>query len=240
MESLNGKYFVLGDPRHLHDQTYRRPASSIGRRKGSPVRAICCALVLLLFAFPAAADILDFEGLPSTYMFLGGGQNVGSYYSGVTLGPNVTGLDLTGSTAYPPHSGSIVLWDPFDLTVTISFNKPQSSVGLWYTSFDLLTLAAYDSSTALLSSVVAPANTDGTTGSSDFASLTAPDIAAITLTGSPGNYVFDDLTFSPQTASPVPEPESVILLLTALTLCRMSLRRAPLRGPSISRRREVV
>lgn len=76
MESLNAKYFVLGDPRHLHDQTYRRPASSIGRRKGSPVRAICCALVLLAFAFPAAADILDFEGLPSAYMFLGGGQNV--------------------------------------------------------------------------------------------------------------------------------------------------------------------
>jgi hypothetical protein len=174
------------------------------------------ALLLLVFVSPGVADIIDFEDLPSTYMFLEGGQNIGSFYAGVDFGPNVTGLDLTGSTAYPPHSGSIAVWDPVDLTVTISFDTPQTMVGFWYTSFDLLDFAAYDGSNTLLSSIVAPANTDGTTGNSDFVSLTAPNIASVTLSGSPGNYIFDDLTFSGNTAN-VPEPASIVLLLTLAT-----------------------
>ena len=177
------------------------------------------AVILLVFASLGVAGefVIDFEDLPSTYMFLGDGENIGSFYSGVTFGPNVTGLDLSGSTAFPPHSGSIAVWDPLDLTVTISFDTPQAMVGVWYTSFDLLDFAAYDSSDTLLSSVVAPANTDGTTGSSDFASLTAPDISSVTLTGSPGDYVFDDVTFSGNSAT-TPEPSSLVLLLSAIAL----------------------
>jgi hypothetical protein len=175
------------------------------------------SFVLLLFMSAATADDVDFENLPSTYMYLGDGQNIGSFYAGVAFGPNVTGLDLSGSTAFPPHSGSIAVWDPFDLTVTISFGTPQSVVGVWYTSFDLLTFAEYNDSNTLLSSVVAPANTDGTTGNSNFVSLTIPNISSVTLTGSPGGYVFDDVTFSGNTTS-VPEPASIVLLLSMVVL----------------------
>ena len=107
--------------------------------------------------------------------------------------------------------------DPSDPTVNIDFDTPQSAVGIWYTSFDLLTFVAYDSTNGLLASVVAPANTDGTTGSSDFVSLTVPNIASVNLTGSPGNFVFDDVSFS-GTTSTAPEPDSMMFLLLGATL----------------------
>src|SRR5579864_3051481 len=84
-------------------------------------------VVISLLASNAFADVvIDFEDLPTANMYLGGGQNIGSFYAGVTFGPSVTGLDLTGSTAFPPHSGSIVVWDPVDLAITISFSSLQS------------------------------------------------------------------------------------------------------------------
>jgi hypothetical protein len=183
------------------------------------------AMLLIMATSPTVADIIDFENLPSAYMYLGGGQNIGSFYAGVDFGPNVTGLDLTGSTAFPPHSGSIAVWDPTDLTVTISFENPQTAVGLWYTSFDLLTFASYDDTDTLISSVTAQANTDGTTGTSDFVSLTAPDISSVTLAGSPGDFVFDDLTFSAN-ASTVPEPITLPPLLCFMLLLLTGRMRA--------------
>lgn len=180
--------------------------------------------LLLLLASTSSAAVIDFESLPNDYMFLGGGQNIGSYYSGVTFGPNVTGLDLTGNSAYPPHSGSIAVWDPYDITVTITFAVPQATVGVWYTSIDLLTLTAYDDTNALLSSITGPANTDGATGTSDFLSLTIPNISTVSLQGPPGGYVFDDATFS-QTANSAPEPSNtpclllgVVVLFTAIKI----------------------
>ncbi|HXS95079.1 MAG TPA: hypothetical protein VN736_10770 [Candidatus Limnocylindrales bacterium] len=170
---------------------------------------------LCLLSFASSAAVIDFETLPSTYMFLGDAQNIGSYYAGVSFGPNVTGLDLTGVTAYPPHSGSIGVWDPYDNTVTISFANPQTTIGLWYTSFELLIIAGYDSNNTLLASAVGSANTDGSTGSSDFLSITALGISSVTLAGSPGNYVFDDLTASGE-ANPVPEASSRLLLIVGL------------------------
>jgi hypothetical protein len=148
-------------------------------------------------------------------MFLGGGQNIGSFYTGVTFGPSVTGLDLTGSTAFPPHSGSIVVWDPFDLDVTIMFDAPVTTVSLWYTSFDPLTLQAFDSTSSSLGSVVGAANTDGTTGVASLLTFTGSNITSITLSGSPGNFVFDDFAFSSTVT--VPEPSTVLLLLVGLT-----------------------
>jgi hypothetical protein len=189
--------------------------------RGSPT-ARCLQFIVLAVLLPKTgllAGVIDFEDLPSTYMYLGGGQNIGSFYSGLTLGSSVTGLDLTGSTSYPPHSGSIAVWDPSDPVVTVAFDTPQASVGLWYTSFDLLTLASYDAGGDPLESLIAPANTDGTTGESDFISLTDPNISSVTLTGSPGQYVFDDLTFA-QAAAPEPASFAMALLLVAFLALR--------------------
>ena len=173
----------------------------------------------------AYADVIDFESLPDVYMFTGGGQNIGSYYSGVDFEPNVTGLDLTGSTAFLPHSGSIAVWDPVDLTATIYFFDPESMVGVWYTSLDLLTLTAFDGSNNNLGSNVGAANTDGTTGSSDFLAITAPDIAYVTLVGPPGGYVFDDVTFTPQGTSSTPEPSSIVLVGICASVFLLGRRR---------------
>ena len=153
------------------------------------------------------------------------------------FGPNVTGLDLTGSTAFPPRSGSIAVWDPVDLTVTISFSTPESMVGLWYTSLDFLTLDAYDSGSDLLQEMIGSPNTDGTTGESDFLSLTAADISSVTLTGPPGGYVFDDLTFTPEASSSVPEPSSAFLFGSGVVIAAGIRRLATLqRHHSIARK----
>jgi hypothetical protein len=88
-------------------------------------------------------------------------------------------------------------------------------VGVWYTSLDPLTLNAFSVTGALLGTQVGAANTDGTAGVSDFLSFSGTNIESVTLTGNPGNYMFDDLTFSP---GAVPEPSFFLLILAALGL----------------------
>jgi hypothetical protein len=183
------------------------------------------AVLSAVLIIPVHADIVDFEGLPATYMYLGGGQNIDTFYAGFSFGPNVTGLDLTGSTAFPPHSGSIAVWDPVDFAMTISFSSPLTMAGVWYTSLDLLTLDAFDPGNSLLGEIIGAANTDGTIGESDFLSVSAANIVSITLTGPPGGFVFDDLTFAPQTSSPVPEPSTACLVVTAIALTVVLRRR---------------
>lgn len=184
---------------------------------------------LLTPALLQADTTIDFEDLPSQYIYLGGGQNIGTYYAGVDLESNVTGLDLTGSTAFPPHSGSIVVWDPVDLSAEISFTNPQTLVGVWYTSLDPLTLEAFDNTDTSIGSVIGAANTDGTTGSSDFLSFSGANIESVTLTGIPGDYVFDDLTFSQATVTAVPEPSSVGTI-AAIAMLILLFRRKRCRG----------
>src|SRR5579863_6023274 len=129
-------------------------------------------LFLLLAAAcrPLNADILlDFENLPDLYFFAGGGQNIGNFYTGLDFEANVTGLSVSrfggyNAAAYPPHSGDVVIWDPVDLTMTISFTPGVESAGFWYTSLDPLTLQAFDLGANLLGTVVGNPNTDGTTG----------------------------------------------------------------------------
>lgn len=185
------------------------------------IRPLGFALVLAAFSSANLyADVIDFENLPAANLFFSGDQNIGMFYSGVDFESNVTGLDLTGSTAFPPHSGSIVVWDPVDASVMISFTTAQDMVGVWYTSLDPLTLDAFvapSGTGALLGLVIGAANTDGTSGTSDFLSFSGSGrgIESITLTGNPGNFVFDDLTFSPGIPAAVPEPSSLALFVTA-------------------------
>ena len=186
------------------------------------------AVLGMIFISPALGDVIDFENLPTTYMYLGGDENIGSYYAGVTFGSTVTGLDLTGSAAFPPHSGSTVAWDPVDASVTISFAISQTLVGLWYTSLDPMTLAAFDGTGGagtLLGSKVGTANTDGTTGSSDFLSVSAVGISSVTLRGIPGDFIFDDVTLTSGTPANVREPSSFVLVALVLIFFWFYLRR---------------
>lgn len=188
------------------------------------LRRFCFPLIPLLFVSvaPLRADVIDFESLPNANLYLGGGQNIGTLYAGVDFESNVTGLDMTGSTAYPPHSGSIVVWDPVDASAIISFANPQTMVGLWYTSLDPITLAAFDGAGGTgteIGSQVGAANTDGTSGSADFLSVSGADIASITLTGIPGDFVFDDLTYTPANPTALPETSSLAELAAVLLFC---------------------
>lgn len=135
-----------------------------------------------------------------------------------------TGYD---SAAFPPHSGDVVIWDASDDAMTVSFTNPQSDVGFWYTSLNPITLTAFDSSYIPLGLALGSANTDGTTGTSDFLSISESGIASIAITSVAGQYVLDDLQFSSGPATATPEPASVFLTivggaLTAMTKFRKS------------------
>jgi hypothetical protein len=164
--------------------------------------------------------VITFEDLPDAYFFGGGDQNIGNFYSGITFGPDVTGLSVSrfggyDNSGFPPHSGDVVIWDASDATINISFASPLSSFGIWYTSFDPLTLQAFGASSNLLGTVVGNPNTDGSTGTSSFLSFSGAGIQDVTLTSTPGFFVLDDLTMGTGT---VPEPGSLALFTTALAL----------------------
>jgi hypothetical protein len=182
----------------------------------------------LLALSDAKADSVTFEDLPDTNFFNDAGANIGASYPGVTFGPGVTGLSVSrfggyADSAFPPHSGDVVVWSAFDFDTTIVFAIPQATVGIWYTSFDFLTLTAYDSGNAPLGSVAGNPNTDGFVGTSDFLSLNLPGISSVVISGLPGAFVFDDLTFS---AVDVPEPASGILFLGAALTVLLVRRRS--------------
>lgn len=174
----------------------------------------------LLFFFlicavtPTWGDVIyTFEDLPDAYFYSSGDQNIGSYYAGITFGPNVTGLSVSrfggyDDSGFPPHSGDVVIWDATDATINISFDSPLESFGIWYTSYDPLTLDAYDSGSNLLGEVVGDSNTDGTTGTSSFLSLSALGIQDVTLTSTPGFFVLDDMTIGTGGAEPLNHPDS--------------------------------
>jgi RHS repeat-associated protein len=176
-------------------------------------------------------DVIDFETLPDAFFFNGGGQNIGNHYPGLTIGPDVTGLSVSrfggyASDAFPPHSGDVAIFDAADPTVTIAFSSPVQFFGIWYTSFDPLTLQTFDASDNLLGSIVGSPNTDGTTGTNSFISLANPAISSVSLTSSPGLFTLDDLTT-------VPEPSTFALLASAflaLILYRSCRRGAPCIG----------
>src|ERR1019366_726959 len=131
-----------------------------------------CKFVLALLSLGLAsayAGVITFEDLPDAYFFNSGDQNIGNYYPGITFGPDVTGLSVSrfggyDDSGFPPHSGDVVIWDASDPTITIDFASAIPFLGIWYTSYDPLTLEAFGASSNLLGTVVGNPNTDGTTG----------------------------------------------------------------------------
>jgi hypothetical protein len=184
------------------------------------------------------ADVITFEDLPDANMFLGGGQNVGTFYPGVDFGPDVTGFnfnDFVNPAAFPAHSGNIVVWSATSNTTNIGFSKALTSVGIYYTSIDNLTLEAFDGHGKSLGSILGSPNTDGFVGTSNPLFLNnLSDIESITLTGVAQDFVFDDLTFTPQSGPPsgVPEPSSLFLLSTGVLALAAFARRK--RAPACS------
>jgi|GEM_PF-1285164 len=191
---------------------------------GVPYRLLTFVVLLFLSFGSAYADVitLTFEDLPDVNLFSSGGQNIGDFYPGITFGPDITGLSVSrfggyDDSGFPPHSGDVVIWDPSDSTINISFDSAIQSFGIWYTTFDPLTLQAFDSGSNLLGTVIGNPNTDGSTGTSSLLSFSGTGITSVTLTSTPGFFVLDDLTADTGTST-VPEPSSLALSVTAIAL----------------------
>jgi hypothetical protein len=190
-------------------------------------------LLLVLILGPSVSSLFGstvytFEDLPDAYFFSSGDQNIGSFYTGITFGPDVTGLSVSrfggyDDSGFPPHSGDVVITDVADATINISFNSAISFFGIWYTTFDPLTLQAFDSGNSLLGTAIGAPNTDGTTGTSSFLSFSNFGIQSVTLTSTPGLFVLDDLTIDTGTTS-VPEPSSIALIAAGLLILWSRLR----------------
>lgn len=185
--------------------------------------------VLRSSAFASGASIFTFEDLPDAYFFSGGDQNIGGYYGGIMFGPDVTALSASrfggyDNSGFPPNSGDVVIWDADDSTITISFASPLDYFGIWYTSFDPLTLNGFDSGSNFLESTIGAPNTDGTTGTTSFIFLSNVGISSVTLTSTPGYFTLDDMTIDAG-PGPIPEPPSLSSLSLGLLVLVYVLRR---------------
>jgi hypothetical protein len=182
------------------------------------MRYIGGVLILLLSAAAPRAMMvttINFESLPNANIagFCGGGgNNIGTFYSGVTMGADVEGVssDCVGS-GYPPHSGTIEAFS-FNDFVTITFSSTMATVSVYYTALDPIILTAFDSGNNVLTSSTGLANTDGSTGSNTLLSVTHANIKYVTIgnVGLADEYTFDDLSFS---AVATPEPSAAVLFL---------------------------
>lgn len=174
----------------------------------------------ILFATALAtasqAATLDFESLANL-------EGVGSQYSGqgatfVNAVALEAGLSLN-EFEFPPHSGSVVLIDVGG-PISILFNTPVTQVSGFFTYSTGLTLAAYDAANVTLGGVssafsknTALSGDAGSSANEVLALAFASGISKLTITGSPlgGSFTLDDLSFSP-----VPEPNTAVLLALGL------------------------
>jgi hypothetical protein len=124
---------------------------------------------------------------------------------------------------FPPHSGSNVAFDDGG-PIFISFDSPILSFSAYFTYAEPLTLAAFDSTSAQVASAFSLFSNNealsGDTGSSPNEFLEVrfdSGISSVTIMGDPlgGSFVMDDVTYTTSQAT-VPEPNSLILLLTCI------------------------
>jgi hypothetical protein len=183
---------------------------------------------LLLYLQPQSrADTIDFEGLPDSTILT-------NQYPGLTFTNAIiltAGISLN-EFELPPHSGVNVASDN-NGPITIDFAAPVLSFSGYFTYLEPLTLDAFDSLDNQIDSAASAFSSNdalfGDPGSSpnEFLQVSFGDgISSVTITGDPagGSFVMDDISFT----SAVPEPSSLLLLVTGALAIRV-LRRRTLR-----------
>ena len=176
------------------------------------------ALLVLLFATPAVAGTITFEGMPQNYWYFVGQQNFGSYWEGVYFGPESTILEKAvygyNDSGYPPHSGDAVLFSISTPYIEAVFDSPVDFVSLWYSSASNFYVDFFDGSNTQIGSVMGGANTF----TNSYLSFTSgsSDIKRVLMHDSGNFFSIDDFTAPIVTGEPsgqVPEPGSSLLLL---------------------------
>lgn len=169
----------------------------------------------------------DFDGIADGTALTG--QYAGLHFAHATV--LRAGISLN-ETAFPPHSGTGVVYDDGG-AIEITFDTLASSVSGYFTYSEGLTFSAYDSADNLLRSVTATWLANQADGTGDAGSvpneLLAIDfgvdsIARIVIRGAAdgASLVLDDLTVG-TAAVAVPEPAT--LPLVALGLAALLARR---------------
>lgn len=164
------------------------------------VRPFALLTMAVCVRLAAQSTEITFRDLLDNRYFDAGGQNIGGFYRGVTLGPNVTALSKTrfggyNSAAYPPHSGDVVIWGSKDSTITIAFASPITSFSVWYSSFVPLTLQALDQNNTQLGSVSGAPNSNGAVGTSNLLTVALAGMRSIPITGAPGLFTLSSMAY---------------------------------------------
>jgi hypothetical protein len=176
--------------------------------------------VFVLLALPtqllASPITIDFENVAD-------GESITTQYAGVTFS-NAIGLTAGVSLnelEFPPHSGTTVAGDSGG-PMRIDFAQPVNDIGGYFTYAAPLVLQAFDASGTVLGSLSSLFSSNlalsGDPGSSpnDFLQLAVSNVSYVTFAGlsSGGSFALDDVTYTPGGLSPVPEPGTLLLVLT--------------------------
>lgn len=162
--------------------------------------------LLAVMGSPVLAFTCDFEGLPTTYYYFYGMQNIGGYYPGVSFGPTCYILDAViggyNSGGYPPHSGNAVAVSIGTSFIRADFAQATDHVDVWYTEGygNGLWLDAYNSGGTLIASDDGPTNY----GTNAQLSVDAAGIAYVMIHNEGDYFTIDDFTFNegPSPAEP--------------------------------------
>jgi hypothetical protein len=156
----------------------------------------------------APTTVIQFEGLGDATPLINQYAGLGVSFANATI--LTAGMSLN-EFDFPPKSGSNVASDDGGPMV-LTFSTSASFVGGYFTYGEPLTLQAFDSSNNLVASAFSVFSANFVSSGNppnEFLSLSAPNIARVTITGDPagGSFTLDNLTFTP-----IPEPSTFLLL----------------------------
>ncbi len=189
-------------------------------------KQLLAATVALVSASRVFAGTITFEGAPQ-------GQDLGSYYQGVTFGADA---QATGQTiiagdpahSFPAHSGTMLLTDNnlFNPVLSFTFDTPQSSLSFWFNSLDALTLNVTDTGGGTLAT--SPLSATAGVNHQVVISSGIANIKTITITDNTGLGTFftiDDLTSPGVSGLPAPDATSTLALLGVAGAGLLAFRR---------------